>query len=99
VAEATAESLLKITEAIQVPGGYQAVQLRLAEQYLARFGNLAKAGNTLVVPASLSDAGSMITMAMNIIRQGPGFDRPSAAPSPQPHVSGKASGLAEVGSS
>jgi len=70
VAQATAEGIRKIAEAIEVPGGQQAVQLRVAEQYLAQFGNLAKAGNTLVVPATLSDVGSMITMAMNIMRQG-----------------------------
>lgn len=70
VANATAEGIRKIADAIQAPGGYQAVQLRVAEQYLNQFGNLAKEGNTLIVPASLSDAGSMIALAMNIIRQG-----------------------------
>ena len=38
------------------------MQLRVAEQYVAQFGNLAKAGNTLIVPSNLSDVGSMITM-------------------------------------
>lgn len=57
--------------AIQAPGGFQAVQLRVAEQYIAQFGNLAKEGNRLVVPATLSDASSMIAMAMNIIRTHP----------------------------
>jgi regulator of protease activity HflC (stomatin/prohibitin superfamily) len=83
VAQATAEGIRKIAEAIQVPGGYQAVQLRVAEQYLMQFGNLAKAGNTLVVPATLSDVGSMITMAMNIIRRESELDgAPSVPPSP-----------------
>jgi regulator of protease activity HflC (stomatin/prohibitin superfamily) len=94
VAQATAESSLKIAEAIQVPGGYQAMQLRVAEQYLTQLGHLAKVGNTLVVPATLSDVGSMITMAMNIVRQGSAFDGSSTAPAPQPHASGKPSGLA-----
>ncbi|MBI3329034.1 MAG: paraslipin [Nitrospinae bacterium] len=78
VAEATAEGIRKIAEAIEVPGGQQAVQLRVAEQYLAQFGHLAKAGNTLVVPATLSDVGSMIAMAMNIIRQGSAPEVPPA---------------------
>jgi regulator of protease activity HflC (stomatin/prohibitin superfamily) len=83
VAEATAEGIRRIAEAIQVPGGHQALQLRVAEQYLAQFGNLAKAGNTLVVPATLSDVGSMITMALNIIRQGPALDgSPTTLPPP-----------------
>jgi regulator of protease activity HflC (stomatin/prohibitin superfamily) len=93
VAEATAEGIRRIAEAIQVPGGHQALQLRVAEQYLAQFGNLAKAGNTLVVPATLSDVGSMITMAMNIIRPGPAFDGSSATLTQQSPGGGKPSSL------
>ena len=70
VATATAEGLRKVADAIQAEGGYQAVQLRVAEQYIQRFGELAKAGNTLILPANAGDVGSMIAMAMNIIRQG-----------------------------
>ncbi len=80
VAEATAQGIRKIAEAIQSPGGYQAVQLRVAEQYIDQFGNLAKEGNTLVVPATLSDVSSMIAMAMSIIRPGANPE-PPAAPS------------------
>jgi regulator of protease activity HflC (stomatin/prohibitin superfamily) len=69
IATATAEGIRRIAESIQNPGGYEAVQLRVAEQYIQEFGNLAKAGNTLVVPATLSDAGSMVATAMKIIRQ------------------------------
>jgi regulator of protease activity HflC (stomatin/prohibitin superfamily) len=98
VAQATAEGILKIADAIQVPGGYQAVQLRVAEQYLAQFGHLAKAGNTLVVPATLSDVGSMITMAMNIIRQDPTLDGPSASPSAPSQTAVRSPGLAETAS-
>jgi len=68
IAEATAAGLRKVAEAIEWPGGKDAVQLRVAEQYLTEFGNLAKAGNTLIVPASLSDATSMIATAMNVIQ-------------------------------
>jgi regulator of protease activity HflC (stomatin/prohibitin superfamily) len=82
VAEATAEGILKIAEATQIPGGYQAVQLRVAEQYLAQFGHLAKAGNTLIVPAMLSDVGSMLIMAMNIIRHSSDSDGSSASSAP-----------------
>lgn len=80
VAEATAQGIRKIAEAIQSPGGYQAVQLRVAEQYINQFGNLAKEGNTLVVPATLSDVSSMIAMAMNIIRPGANPELPPAPP-------------------
>lgn len=78
VAEATAQGIRKIAEAIQSPGGYQAVQLRVAEQYINQFGNLAKEGNTLVVPATLSDVSAMIAMAMNIIRPGANPESPPA---------------------
>jgi regulator of protease activity HflC (stomatin/prohibitin superfamily) len=71
VAGATAEGIRRVAEAIEAPGGYEAVQLRVAEQYITEFGNLAQQGNTLIVPATLSDVGSMIAMAMNVIRQGP----------------------------
>jgi regulator of protease activity HflC (stomatin/prohibitin superfamily) len=71
VATATAEGIRKVADAIQNAGGYEAVQLRVAEQYLTQFGELAKTGNTLILPANLSDVGSMIALAMNIItRQG-----------------------------
>jgi len=70
IATATAEGIRRVAEAIEAPGGFQAVQLRVAEQYIVQFGNLAKAGNTLVIPTTLSDAGSFITTAMNIIKSG-----------------------------
>jgi len=71
LAAATAEGIRRVAEAIQVPGGYEAVQLRVAEQYITKFGELAKASNTLVLPASVSDIGSMIALAMNVIGRRP----------------------------
>ena len=61
-----------MAEAIQDPGGYEAVQLRVAEQYIGEFGKLAKSSNTLVLPASVADVGSMIALAMNVINKNPG---------------------------
>ena len=72
IATATSEGIRKVAEAIQDPGGYEAVQLRVAEQYIGEFGELAKASNTLVLPASVSDVGSMIALAMNVINKNPG---------------------------
>ena len=69
IAQATAEGLRKVAETIQIPGGQEAVQLRVAEQYITKFGELAKTNNTLILPASVSDVGSMIAVAMNAIRQ------------------------------
>jgi len=82
VARATAEGIRSVAEAVAQPGGMEAVQLRVAEQWVKEFGNLAKAGNTLVVPANLSDVASMIALAMNVARRGD--VRPGAAPAPRP---------------
>jgi regulator of protease activity HflC (stomatin/prohibitin superfamily) len=69
VAQATADGIRQVAEAIQVPGGFEAVQLRVAEQYVREFGKLAKEGNTLIVPSNLSDVASMIGLAMNVVRK------------------------------
>jgi regulator of protease activity HflC (stomatin/prohibitin superfamily) len=68
VAQATAEAIRKVAEAIQSPGGMEAVNLKVAERYVDAFGNLAKSGNTLIVPANLSDVGSLISTAMTVIK-------------------------------
>lgn len=70
IATATAEGIRRVAEAIETPGGFQAVQLRVAEQYVSQFGNLAKAGNTLIIPTTLSDPGGFIAAAMKIIKSG-----------------------------
>jgi len=80
VATATAEGLRRVGEAIQAPGGMQAVQLRVAEAYVAQFGNLAKQGNTLIIPSTLSDISSMIASAMNVIRATGGSGTPAGTP-------------------
>ncbi len=77
VATATAEGIRSVAASTQMPGGYEAVQLRVAEQYISRFGELAKASNTLVLPANAADVGSMIALAMNIIQRGPGTAPPA----------------------
>ncbi len=69
VANATAEGIRKVAGATQIAGGFEAVQLRVAEEYITRFGELAKASNTLVLPANVADVGSMISLAMNVIKQ------------------------------
>jgi regulator of protease activity HflC (stomatin/prohibitin superfamily) len=68
VASATAEGIRSVAGSIQADGGFEAVQLRVAEQYISQFGNLAKAGTSLVIPSNLSDVGSMIAAAMTVIQ-------------------------------
>ena len=72
IAEATAEGIRKVADAITVPGGFEAVRLRVAEQYVNKFGELAKSSNTLVLPANAADVGSMIALAMNVLKTGGG---------------------------
>jgi regulator of protease activity HflC (stomatin/prohibitin superfamily) len=71
IATATAEGIRRVAEVIKMPGGYEAMQLRLAEQYIKEFGNLAKAGNSMVVPANVSDVTAMLQMAMGVIKNAP----------------------------
>jgi regulator of protease activity HflC (stomatin/prohibitin superfamily) len=68
IAVATAEGIRKVAEAINAEGGVEAVQLRVAEKYVEQFGHLARTTNTVVLPATLSDVGSMIALAMNVLK-------------------------------
>ncbi len=73
LATATADAVRQVAQAIQTPGGMEAVNLKVAEQYVSAFGNLAKTGNTLIVPANLSDVSSLIASAMTVVKsQQPG---------------------------
>jgi regulator of protease activity HflC (stomatin/prohibitin superfamily) len=69
VAAATAEGIRKIAQAIEQPGGADAVNLRVAEQYITEFGNLAKEGNTLIIPSNLSEIGSMVAAATSLLKK------------------------------
>jgi regulator of protease activity HflC (stomatin/prohibitin superfamily) len=68
VATATAEGLRRVATAVVAQGGAEAMQLRIAEQYISQFGNLAKTGNTFVVPANLGDLTSMMALATDIVK-------------------------------
>jgi regulator of protease activity HflC (stomatin/prohibitin superfamily) len=68
IAEATAEAIRKTAAAIHEPGGQDAVNLKVAQQYVEAFGNLAKTGNTLVVPANLSDMSGLIATALQVVK-------------------------------
>ena len=71
VASATAAGLRQVAEALRAEGGREAMQLRIAEQWVEQFGRLAKAGNTFVVPANLADIGSVIALATGMLRNEP----------------------------
>ncbi len=67
VAEATASAVRQVAAALEAPGGQQAANLKIAEKYVEQFGHLAKAGNTLIVPANIADVASMLTTAMTVL--------------------------------
>jgi len=70
IASATSDGVRRVADSTQVPGGYEAVQLRVAEQYIQKFGELANATNTtMIVPAGVADIAGMIATAMNVIRR------------------------------
>jgi regulator of protease activity HflC (stomatin/prohibitin superfamily) len=68
VATATAEGIRKIAESIKAPGGGEAVNLRVAEQYIKEFGNLAKKNNTVIIPSNLSDIGGMVAAVTSLLK-------------------------------
>ena len=78
VATATAEGLRRVGESLAGTGGIEAMQLRVAEEYIKQFGRLAdEAASTLIVPANLSDISSMIALATSVVKN---QTRPAASP-------------------
>ena len=67
IAQATANGLQSIAGAINQPGGIDAVNLRVAEQYVKEFGALARTNNTLILPSNLGDIGSLVGTIMKTV--------------------------------
>ncbi len=67
VAMATAEGITAIAKSINAEGGSDAVNLRIAEQYINEFGNLAKTNNTMIIPSNLSDVAGLVATAKQVI--------------------------------
>ncbi len=67
VAMATAEGITAIAKSINAEGGSDAVNLRIAEQYITEFGKLAKENNTMIIPTNLSDVASVVATAKEVI--------------------------------
>jgi len=66
-ADATADAIVKISEALIKKGGEQAANLDIAKQYIKEFGNLAKVNNTLIIPSDVNNVSSMLATAMSVI--------------------------------
>ena len=69
VATANAEGIRRVAEATQAPGGDQAIQLKVAEQYILEFGKVINNADTIILPANVADVAAMITTAMNVVNQ------------------------------
>ncbi|MCF7521038.1 paraslipin [Neisseria sp. ZJ106] len=69
VAEANADAISRIAQALQTPGGNEAVNLKVAEQYVEAFGKLAKESNTLIMPANIADIGSLVSAGLKIVER------------------------------
>jgi regulator of protease activity HflC (stomatin/prohibitin superfamily) len=68
IAESNAKAIRQVAEAINLPGGMSAVNLKVAEQYVAAFSNLAKTNNTLIVPSNLADLATLVTTATTLFK-------------------------------
>jgi regulator of protease activity HflC (stomatin/prohibitin superfamily) len=66
VATATAEGIRLVAETIQRPGGIEATQLRVAQQYVEQFGHLAQKGTTIILPANVADVAGMVALATKV---------------------------------
>ena len=71
VAEANADAIRKVAQAIREPGGEQAVQLKVAEKAVDAYGQLAQKNNTMIVPGNMSEVAGLIATAMAIINKSP----------------------------
>jgi regulator of protease activity HflC (stomatin/prohibitin superfamily) len=70
VAEATGDAIRLVAAAIKDPGGIEAVNLKVAQQYVDAFGNIAKEGNTLIIPGNLADISSLVASALKVVQSG-----------------------------
>ncbi|MGO3743179.1 SPFH domain-containing protein [Kerstersia sp.] len=68
IAEATASAITQVAQAVRQPGGQEAMNLQVAERYVDAFGELAKKGNTLILPSNLADMGGLVASALSVVK-------------------------------
>ncbi len=69
VADAQAEGIRKVAQALNEKGGVESVNMQLAQQYLAQFGNLAKTNNTMIIPSDLANVAGVIKACASIVKK------------------------------
>ena len=75
MADATADAIRKIAQAIQSPGGDQAVQLKVAEKAVEAYAQLAQKNNTMIVPGNMTEVSALIGTAMALMKAVPAGPR------------------------
>ncbi|MBR6027064.1 MAG: paraslipin [Neisseriaceae bacterium] len=68
VAKATSDAIHMVADAVKQPGGIEAVNLKVAEQYVEAFAKLAKEGNTMIMPANIADVGGLVAAGLQIVK-------------------------------
>ena len=68
IAAANAEVIARVVRVVSLPGGMQAVNLKVAEKYVEAFAGIARTGNTLIVPSNMADISSLIAGAMTVVK-------------------------------
>jgi len=79
VAMATADGIKKVAESLSLTGGETAANLRVAEKYIAEFGNLARENNTMIIPSNMADISSMVATVMSVLGQAKQESAPKSA--------------------
>ncbi|KAE8649316.1 stomatin-like protein 2, mitochondrial [Cucumis sativus] len=67
-AQATAKGLTLVSQALKDSGGVEAASLRIAEQYIQAFSNIAKEGTTMLLPSSAANPANMMAQALTIYK-------------------------------
>lgn len=68
IAVANAAAIARVAQAIEMPGGIEAVNVKVADKYVEAFSGLAKTGNTLIVPSNRADISSLFAGAMSVVK-------------------------------
>jgi regulator of protease activity HflC (stomatin/prohibitin superfamily) len=92
VAQATAQAITAVAQTLSQTGGLEALQLQVARDYIAQWGNIAKSSTTMLIPADMGNVGSLVSTAMEIIRRsssGPAASSRGDAPGSEGMPSGR----------
>ena len=84
IANATALGISQIAKAIEMPGGKDAVNLRIAEQYIREFGHIAQKTNTMIIPSNMSDIGGMVAALGSVLERSRGAGESTSPVVPPP---------------